>query len=62
RRPRVALLLLVLARLLVLLALRLGLLDPADHLPEQAFYMVGGIEEAEAKGKEYEKSGKDKEE
>jgi F-type H+/Na+-transporting ATPase subunit beta len=23
-----------------------------DHLPEQAFYMVGGIEEAEAKGKE----------
>jgi F-type H+-transporting ATPase subunit beta len=33
-----------------------------DHLPEQAFYMVGGIEEAEAKGKEYEKSGKGKEE
>jgi F-type H+-transporting ATPase subunit beta len=33
-----------------------------DHLPEQAFYMVGGIEEAEAKGKEYEKSGRDKEE
>jgi F-type H+/Na+-transporting ATPase subunit beta len=28
-----------------------------DHLPEQAFYMVGGIEEAEAKGKELEKSG-----
>jgi F-type H+-transporting ATPase subunit beta len=23
-----------------------------DHLPEQAFYMVGGIEEAEAKAKE----------
>jgi F-type H+-transporting ATPase subunit beta len=23
-----------------------------DHLPEQAFYMVGGIEEAEARGKE----------
>jgi F-type H+-transporting ATPase subunit beta len=22
-----------------------------DHLPEQAFYMVGGIEEAEAKAK-----------
>ncbi|HEX8099014.1 MAG TPA: F0F1 ATP synthase subunit beta [Actinomycetota bacterium] len=28
-----------------------------DHLPEQAFYMVGGIEEAEAKGKELEKAG-----
>src|SRR5207245_2116648 len=28
-----------------------------DHLPEQAFYMVGGIEEAEAKGKEMEKVG-----
>ena len=26
-----------------------------DHLPEQAFFMVGGIEEAEAKGKELEK-------
>ena len=23
-----------------------------DHLPEQAFYMVGGIDEAEAKAKE----------
>ncbi len=23
-----------------------------DHLPEQAFYMVGGIEEVEEKGKE----------
>jgi F-type H+-transporting ATPase subunit beta len=23
-----------------------------DHLPEQAFYLVGGIEEAEAKAKE----------
>ena len=33
-----------------------------DHLPEQAFYMVGGIEEAEAKGKEFEKSGKGREE
>ena len=30
-----------------------GLADGAyDHLPEQAFYMVGGIEEAEAKAKE----------
>jgi F-type H+-transporting ATPase subunit beta len=28
-----------------------------DHLPEQAFYMVGGIEEAEARGKELEKAG-----
>src|SRR5436190_4177153 len=28
-----------------------------DHLPEQAFYMVGGIEEAEAKGKELAKTG-----
>ncbi|MDP8955366.1 MAG: F0F1 ATP synthase subunit beta, partial [Actinomycetota bacterium] len=30
-----------------------------DHLPEQAFYMVGGIEEAEAKGKDFEKSGRE---
>jgi F-type H+-transporting ATPase subunit beta len=28
-----------------------------DHLPEQAFFMVGGIEEAEAKAKELEKVG-----
>jgi F-type H+-transporting ATPase subunit beta len=28
-----------------------------DHLPEQAFFMVGGVEEAEAKGKELQKSG-----
>jgi F-type H+-transporting ATPase subunit beta len=28
-----------------------------DHLPEQAFYMVGGIEEAEAKAKELAKVG-----
>jgi F-type H+-transporting ATPase subunit beta len=28
-----------------------------DHLPEQAFFMVGGIEEAEAKGRELEKVG-----
>jgi len=28
-----------------------------DHLPEQAFFMVGGIEEAEAKGRELEKAG-----
>jgi F-type H+/Na+-transporting ATPase subunit beta len=28
----------------------------ADHLPEQAFYMVGNLEEAEAKGRELEKS------
>src|SRR5712691_10541920 len=28
-----------------------------DHLPEQAFFMVGGIEEAEAKGKELEEVG-----
>ena len=28
-----------------------------DHLPEQAFYMVGGIEEAEAKAKQMEKEG-----
>jgi F-type H+/Na+-transporting ATPase subunit beta len=27
-----------------------------DHLPEQAFYMVGGIEEAEARAKELEKA------
>ncbi len=26
-----------------------------DHLPEQAFFMIGGIEEAEAKGKELDK-------
>jgi F-type H+-transporting ATPase subunit beta len=25
-----------------------------DHLPEQAFYMVGGMEDAEAKGRELE--------
>src|SRR5207249_4875620 len=30
-----------------------------DHLPEQAFYMVGGIEEAEAKGKELATAGKE---
>jgi F-type H+-transporting ATPase subunit beta len=30
-----------------------------DHLPEQAFFMVGGIEEAEAKGKELAKAGKE---
>ena len=29
----------------------------ADSLPEQAFYMVGGIEEAQAKGRELEKVG-----
>src|SRR5256714_282927 len=28
-----------------------------DHLPEQAFYMVGNIDEAEAKGKELAKTG-----
>ncbi len=28
-----------------------------DSLPEQAFYMVGGIEEAQAKGRELEKAG-----
>ncbi len=28
-----------------------------DHLPEQAFFMVGGIEEAEAKARELEKAG-----
>jgi F-type H+-transporting ATPase subunit beta len=28
-----------------------------DHLPEQAFFMVGGIEEAEAKGAELSKVG-----
>jgi F-type H+/Na+-transporting ATPase subunit beta len=28
----------------------------ADHLPEQAFYMVGNLEEAEAKGRELEKA------
>ncbi len=28
-----------------------------DHLPEQAFFMVGGIEEAEAKGRDLEKAG-----
>ncbi len=28
-----------------------------DSLPEQAFYMVGGIEEAQAKGRELEKVG-----
>ena len=28
-----------------------------DHLPEQAFYMVGGIEEAEAKAKDIERAG-----
>src|SRR2546428_7456003 len=28
-----------------------------DHLPEQAFFMVGGIEEAEEKGRELEKVG-----
>jgi F-type H+-transporting ATPase subunit beta len=28
-----------------------------DHLPEQAFYMVGGIEEAEQKAKEIERAG-----
>jgi F-type H+-transporting ATPase subunit beta len=28
-----------------------------DHLPEQAFFMVGGIEEAEAKGEELSKVG-----
>jgi F-type H+-transporting ATPase subunit beta len=27
-----------------------------DHLPEQAFYMVGGIEEAEERAKELEKA------
>jgi F-type H+-transporting ATPase subunit beta len=27
-----------------------------DHLPEQAFYMVGGIEDVEAKAKEMERS------
>jgi len=27
-----------------------------DHLPEQAFYMVGGIEEAEARAKELERT------
>ena len=30
-----------------------------DHLPEQAFYMVGGIEEAVAKGEELAKAGVD---
>jgi F-type H+-transporting ATPase subunit beta len=30
-----------------------GIIDGEyDHLPEQAFYMVGGIEEAVAKGAE----------
>ena len=28
-----------------------------DHLPEQAFYMVGNLEEAQAKGRELEKAG-----
>ena len=28
-----------------------------DHLPEQAFYMVGGIDEAIAKAKELESVG-----
>jgi len=28
-----------------------------DHLPEQAFFLVGGIEEAEAQGRELEKAG-----
>jgi F-type H+-transporting ATPase subunit beta len=30
-----------------------------DHLPEQAFYMVGGIEEAEAAGKRLSGEGED---
>jgi F-type H+-transporting ATPase subunit beta len=28
-----------------------------DHLPEQAFFLVGSIEEAEAQGRELEKVG-----
>ena len=28
-----------------------------DSLPEQAFYMVGGIEEAQARGRDLEKAG-----
>ncbi|HCO03681.1 MAG TPA: F0F1 ATP synthase subunit beta, partial [Actinobacteria bacterium] len=32
-----------------------------DHLPEQAFFMVGGIEEAEAQGKQLVAAGAEKE-